>query len=94
MSLFLSPPIVCPRGTNISHTQVRGDKHFSHTGGDKHFHIEGGGQTFLLWKGGQTFFVGGGGSYDDDDLDVSEASFLVSEANIFCERSEQALRRS
>ena len=80
--------------TFLTHRREGADKHFSHTGGDKHFHIEGGGQTFLLWKGGQTFFVGCGGSYDDDDLDVSEASYLVSEANIFCERSEQALRRS
>ena len=44
--------------------------------GDKHFCIE---------RGGQTFFVGGGGRYDDVDkeIDVSEASFPVSEANIF-----------
>ena len=47
---------------------------FTHRG-DKHFCIEG-------W--GQTFFVGGGGGYDyvDEEIDVSEASFLVSEANI------------
>ena len=46
-------------------------------GGDKHFCIERG--------GGQIFFVGGGGGYEDvdEEIDVSEASFLVSEANIF-----------
>ena len=35
--------------------------------------------------GGQPFFVGGSGSYDDvdEEIDVCEASFLVSEADIF-----------
>ena len=65
---------------------VPGDKHFLHTvgggtnislpqeGGDKHFHIEG---------GGQTFYVGGGGGFDDvdEEIDVSEANFPVSEAS-------------
>ena len=76
MSLFPSPPIVCPRG---------GDKHFSHTGGDKHFHIEGGGTNIFTLRGGQTFYVWGGGAYDDvhEEMDVSEANFLVSVANIF-----------
>ena len=51
------------------------DKHFSHTeerGWGNNFH------TLI-------FYVGGGGGYDDVDkeIDVSEASFLVSEANIF-----------
>ena len=33
---------------------------------------------------GQTFYVVGGGGYDDvdEEMDVSEANFLVSEANI------------
>ena len=33
----------------------------------------------------QTFFVGGDGGYDDvdEEIDVSEVSFLVSVANIF-----------
>ena len=55
-------------GTNISCTQEGGgDKHFSHTGG-----------------GGQTFYVRGVGGYDDvdEEMDVSEAKFFVSEANI------------
>ena len=44
--------------------------------GDKHFCIE---------RGGDNIFFGCGGSYDDvdEEIDVSEASFLVSEANIF-----------
>ena len=55
-----------------------------------------GGQTFLTHRrgrgtnifasrrGGQTFFVGGGAGYDDvdEEIDVSEANFLVSKANI------------
>ena len=55
-----------PRGTNISYTKERGDKHFSYTGGTN-------------------IFVGGGDSYDDIDeqIDMSNASFLVSEVNIF-----------
>ena len=59
--------------------------------------MEGGGTNiFHTQGGGQTFFVGGGGGYDyvDEEIDVSEASFLVSEVNFFCERSEQTLRRS
>ena len=44
-----------------------------------------GGQTFFTHRGGQTFFVGGGGCCDDADeeIDVSEVSFLVSVVNIF-----------
>ena len=46
-----------------------------------------GGQTFFKHRrgGGQTFFVGVGGGYDDvdEEIDLSEASFLVSKANIF-----------
>ena len=54
-----------------------GQTFFTHRGGGKHFYILGG--------GGQTFFVGGGGGYDfvDEEIDVSETSFLVSEANCF-----------
>ena len=35
--------------------------------------------------GRQTFYVGGGGAYDDvdEEMDVSEAKFHVSAANIF-----------
>ena len=35
-------------------------------------------------QGGQTFYVGGGGAYDDfvKEMNVSEANFLVSAANI------------
>ena len=35
--------------------------------------------------GGQTFYVWGGGAYDDvdEEIDVSEASFLVRESNFF-----------
>ena len=44
-----------------------GDKHFWHTG-------EGGGQTLYFW--------GSGGNDDvDEDMDVSEANNLVSEAS-------------
>ena len=46
----------------------------SHTydgGGDKHFHMQ----------GGQTFYVGS--SDDVEKVDMSEANFLVSKANIF-----------
>ena len=48
-----------------------GTKKFRTQGGDKHFYIEG---------GGQTLYVGGGGAYDnvDEEMDVSEANFLVS----------------
>ena len=45
-----------------------------------------GGRKILHREGGrQTFFVGGSGGYDDvdEEIDVSEASFLMSEANIF-----------
>ena len=66
MSRFPSPQIVCPHGTNISYTQERGDKHF---------YIVGGGQTFYV--------VGSGGHVDvDEEMYVSEANYLVSEANI------------
>ena len=46
------------------------------------FTQERGGQTFLTHRGGQTFF-GGGGSYDDvdEEINVSEANILVSEAS-------------
>ena len=38
----------------------------------------------MLGGRGQTFFVGGGGGFGDvnEEIDVSEANFLVSEANI------------
>ena len=57
---------VCPRGTNNLFVPR--------------------GQTFLTHRrggGGQTYFVGGGGGYEDvdEEIDVSEASFLVSEAS-------------
>ena len=67
---------VCPQGTNISYTQEGG--------GTNVFHTHRGTNIFVSW-GGQTFFVGGGGGYEDvdEEIDVSEASFLVSEANIF-----------
>ena len=72
-------------GTNISsHRREGGQTFFTHSGGDKHFYIKGGGQTFLLWgEGGQTFYVRGGGAYDDvdEEVDVSEANFPVSEAS-------------
>ena len=46
-----------------------------------------GGRTniFASRGGGQIFFVGGSGGYEDvdEEIDVSEAGFLVSEANIF-----------
>ena len=66
-SVSLSPgdkQLFVLRGINISYTQERG------------------GQTFLHRGGGQPFFVAGGGAYDDidEELDVSEANFLVSEA--------------
>ena len=46
--------------------------------------VSGGGeQTILHRGGGQTVYVGGSGGHDDDEeMDVSEANFLVSEANI------------
>ena len=77
-----------PRGTNISYTQERGDKHFSHTGGWANIFALRGGETFLHRVGGrQTFFVGGSGAYDDvdeeEEMVVSEANFLGSGANNF-----------
>ena len=52
------------------------------------------GDTHFTWGGGQTSYVGGccGCDYDDvdveKDMDVNEAKFLVSEANILeCEAS-------
>ena len=80
MSLFPSPLIVCPWGTNISHTQERGgDKKISHRGGDKHFYIMGGTNIFTSRRV-LTFYVGGDGGYDDVDkeMDVSKANILVS----------------
>ena len=64
-------------GTNISHTQEEG--------GDKHFQTQGGTNIFHTQGGGQTFFVGGSGGFNDfdEEIDESEANFLVSEANIF-----------
>ena len=58
-----------PPGTNISCTQERGDKHFSHTGG----------------RGGQTFLFEVGGAFDDvdEEMVLSVANFYVSEAKIF-----------
>ena len=40
-------------------------------------------QTFIRTVGGKTFYVVGGGGYDDvdEEMDVSEANFLVSKAN-------------
>ena len=71
-------PLLFVPGGQTFLTHREGDKHFFHTGerGDKHF----------SHRGGQTLFVGGGGSYDyvDEEIDVSESSFLVSEANFFC----------
>ena len=69
MSHFPSPQIVCPWGTNISHTHERG--------GEKHFCIE--------WGGGQTFYVVGCGGHDDVDevFLVSEAGKLYAEAKNF-----------
>ena len=50
------------------------------------FCLSPGGQTFLSHskRGGQTFFVGGRGGYDEvgEQIDLSEANFLVSEVNI------------
>ena len=41
--------IVCPRGTNISHTQVGGGQTNCLSPGDKHFlHTEGGTNIFLM----------------------------------------------
>ena len=39
-------------------------------------------QTFIRTVGGKTFYVVGGGGYDDvdEEMDVSEANFLVSNA--------------
>ena len=60
---------------HFSHTIERGQTFFTHRVGDKHFCTEG---------GGQTIFVEDGGGYDDDDvdeeMDVSEANIVVSEA--------------
>ena len=41
------------------------------------------GTNIFTWEGGQTFYVGGGGAYDDvdEEINVSEANFLVSEAS-------------
>ena len=64
-------------GTNISYTQERGGTNISHT-------HEGGGTNIFDTQGGdKNFFVGGGGAYDDADEEmvVSEANYLVSEAN-------------
>ena len=53
-------------------------------GGDKQFVCPwgtgGGGDKHFTQRVGQTFYVGGGGGYDDvnDEMDVSEASFYVS----------------
>ena len=40
-------------------------------------------QTFIRTVGGETFSVVGGGGYHDvdEEMDVSEANFLVSKAN-------------
>ena len=65
-----------PRGqTFLAHGREGGKTFFTHRGGGKHFYIEG---------GGQTFFVGGSGGFDDvdEEIDVSEANFLVNEGNI------------
>ena len=46
-------------------------------------HRREGGQTFFTQRGGQAFVVGGGGGYEDvdEEIDVSEASFLVIQAS-------------
>ena len=75
MSLFPSPPIVCPRGTNISLTRERRGTNISHT------QEEGWGQIFFTHGGrGQTFFVG---AYDavNEEMVVSEVNIFVSEAS-------------
>ena len=62
-----------------------GDNHFFHTVEWGHTYLphrrEGGPNIFHT--GGQTFYVGGGGTYDDvvEELVVSEANFLLSEAS-------------
>ena len=67
-------------GTNISCTQMRGDKHFDIN--DR--------QTFLRSRGGTKNFTWGGGHNDvEEDMDVSEANFLVSEANIFMSKASK-----
>ena len=61
--------------------------------GAKHFLHTGGGTNILTQRRGQTFYVGGSGGYDDvnEEMDVREANFFVSEvsklsarARIFC----------
>ena len=61
--------------TSLTH-RMEGQIFFSHRGGTN---------LFALRAGGRKFFVGGSGGYDDvdEEIDVSKASFLVSEANIF-----------
>ena len=46
---------------------------------------------FPTQVGGQTFFVGGSGGFDDvdEEIDVSEANFLLSEVNIFVSKASK-----
>ena len=44
--------IFVPRGTNISYTQERGDKHIYIKGEDKHFYTSGGGTNIYVEGGG------------------------------------------
>ena len=97
MSLSVCPPFVCPPGINIPHTQVRGGQtflthrreggqtFFTQRGWNKPFYIDGGTNILASRGGGQTSFVGGSGSFDDvdDEMDVSDAKFLMSKADIF-----------
>ena len=67
-----------PRGTNISDTQERwGQTFLTHR-------REGGGANIFTLRGEQTFYVGGDDAYDDvdEEIDLSEANFPASEANI------------
>ena len=96
VSSLVCDVLFVPRGTNIFFTQERGgDKYLLHTGGrggqtyfthrggqkimhqggDKHFYIEG--------KEDKHFYIGEDKHYMLEAVDLSEANFLVSEANIF-----------
>ena len=62
--------------------------------GTNSFHTQGRTNIFsLMGLGGQTFFVGGSSGYDDvdEEMDVSEANFLVTEANIFVSKASKHL---
>ena len=51
--------------------------------GGKNFLQTLGAENIFTSRGGQTFYVGGGSAYDDDDeeMDVTKANNLVSEAS-------------